>query len=48
VVNQLAQRTAIESCSIRPLWWQEIDNLADLERTRAVYLGRSAGMQQAS
>ena len=38
VVNQLAQRTAVESCSIRPLWWQEIDNPADLERTREAYL----------
>ena len=48
VVNELAQRTAVESCSIRPLWWQEIDSPADLERTRAAYLGRSVGAQQAS
>ncbi len=38
VVNELAQRVAIESCSIRGLWWQEIDSTDDLERTRSAYL----------
>lgn len=39
VVNKLAQRVAVESCSIHPLWWQEIDSADDLERTRAAYAG---------
>lgn len=37
VVNELAQRVAIESCSIHRLWWQEIDSAEDLERTRSAY-----------
>ncbi len=39
VVNDLAQQTAVETCSIRGLWWQEIDASEDLERARAGYLG---------
>jgi choline kinase len=40
VVNDLAQRTAVETCSIRGLWWQEIDAIEDLECCRAAYAGR--------
>lgn len=37
VVNDLASRTAVETCSIRGLWWQEIDGPEDLERARRAY-----------
>jgi choline kinase len=40
VVNELAQRVAVDSCSIHSLWWQEIDSADDLERTRAAYASR--------
>ena len=37
VVNDLAQHTPVETCSIRGLWWQEIDSAEDLERARQAY-----------
>jgi choline kinase len=43
VVDELAQRVAVESCSIRPLWWQEIDGPDDLARAREAQAGRAPG-----
>lgn len=40
VVNELAQRTAIETFGIPGRWWQEIDAARDLERCRAAYAER--------
>lgn len=37
VIDALAGCVAVETCSIRGLWWQEIDAPEDLERTRAAY-----------
>lgn len=37
VVNALAQETAVETCSIQGLWWQEIDSAEDLARARRAY-----------
>ena len=42
VVNELARRTAVETCSIQGLWWQEIDAADDLERCRQAYRERPA------
>jgi choline kinase len=42
VVHELAQRHAVETCSIHGLWWQEIDDVPDLERCRAAYAQRPA------
>jgi choline kinase len=47
VVNDLAEHTPVETCSIRGLWWQEIDAAADLEDARTHY-GRSAEGASAS
>jgi choline kinase len=41
VVNDLAQQIAVETRSIRGLWWQEIDSPQDLEQARAFYAGAS-------
>ena len=41
VVDELAQRVAVESCSIRRLWWQEIDGPDDLARAREKRGGRA-------
>lgn len=35
VVNELAQRTRVETCSIEGGWWAEIDSPADLAAVRA-------------
>jgi len=35
VVNELAQRTLVNTADITGLWWQEIDEPADLEAARA-------------
>ena len=43
VVNALAQHHAVETCSIRGLWWQEIDAAEDLERARAAYAAGAGG-----
>lgn len=40
VVNDLAQKTAVETVSIRGLWWCEIDSGEDLEAARADYAAR--------
>jgi choline kinase len=37
VVNELTESTRIDSCSIRGLWWQEIDSSEDLARARGRY-----------
>lgn len=42
VVNDLAQRTAVHTCGIPGLWWQEIDGAADLERAREAYAAAAA------
>jgi choline kinase len=39
VVNELTDETRVETCSIRGLWWQEIDSSEDLERARSRYAG---------
>ncbi len=38
VVNELAQRVAIETANIHGLWWREVDGREDLEEARASYL----------
>lgn len=43
VVNDLAQQTAVETCSIQGLWWQEIDSATDLDRARAAYAAPRRG-----
>jgi choline kinase len=43
VVDELAARIAVESCSIRRLWWQEIDGPGDLARAREARGGRGRG-----
>lgn len=37
VVHSLAQDHPVETCSIRGLWWQEIDSPEDLDWARAAY-----------
>lgn len=37
VVNELAQRTRVETVNVRGLWWREIDAPEDLEGVRASY-----------
>lgn len=37
VVNGLAEQTPVGTCSIRGLWWQEIDSAKDLEKARTHY-----------
>jgi choline kinase len=37
VVNELTDATRVETCSIRGLWWQEIDSSEDLDRARSRY-----------
>ena len=34
VVNELAQETAVDTVSVRGLWWREIDSVEDLEDVR--------------
>jgi choline kinase len=41
VVDELASRVAVESCSIRRLWWQEIDGPEDLAGARAARGGQT-------
>jgi choline kinase len=42
VVHSLAQDHPVETCSIRGLWWQEIDSPEDLEAARAAYRERGS------
>jgi choline kinase len=37
VVNDVTDRVRVETCSIRGLWWQEIDAAEDLDRAREHY-----------
>jgi choline kinase len=39
-VYELAQQVAVETCSIRGFWWQEIDSPDDLARCRSAYAER--------
>jgi choline kinase len=47
VVHGLADRVRVETCSIRGLWWQEVDALEDLERVRAHYTRSRSGASAA-
>jgi choline kinase len=40
VVNDLAQQTAVETVSVRGMWWCEIDSLEDLAAARSDYAAR--------
>ena len=42
VIHDLAQDHPIETCSIRGLWWQEIDSKQDLDAARAAYRERES------
>lgn len=42
VVNELCDSVRVDSCSIRGLWWQEIDSSEDLDRARGRYASRAA------
>ena len=35
VIHPLAQSTAVETASVRGLWWREIDSPSDLDDARA-------------
>ncbi len=37
VVNEIAQRSRVETCSIEGAWWAEIDSPEDLASARAAY-----------
>jgi choline kinase len=43
VVNELTDRVRVETCSIRGLWWQEIDSADDLALAQAHYQGSPGG-----
>ena len=40
VVNELAQETAVDTRSVRGLWWREVDAPEDLEEARRSFPGR--------
>jgi choline kinase len=42
VVHQIAQATAVETASVRGLWWREIDSAADLYGARREFTDRVA------
>ncbi len=42
VVHQLAQTTAVETASVRGLWWREIDSPSDLDGARREFSTRAA------
>jgi choline kinase len=41
VVNELAQKVAVETANIRGLWWREVDGLEDLDDARASFPSES-------
>ena len=42
VVNELAQRVAVETANIHGLWWREVDGREDLDDARASYPSAAA------
>ena len=42
VVHQIAQTTAVETASVRGLWWREIDSPSDLYGARREFTDRVA------
>ncbi|HVP27642.1 MAG TPA: sugar phosphate nucleotidyltransferase [Myxococcota bacterium] len=44
VVNEIAQRARVETCSIEGAWWAEIDSPSDLAAVRAELEGRRAAV----
>ena len=42
VVDEIARSTAVESASVRGLWWREIDSPSDLDDARSEFATRSA------
>lgn len=48
VVNDLAQRVAVETATIHGLWWREVDSREDLEDARASYPGAAAELSSAA
>jgi choline kinase len=47
VVNELAQKIAIQTVSIEGLWWAEIDSPADLDSVRGHFLQHGGGSEAA-
>jgi choline kinase len=47
VVNELAQRTRVETVNVRGLWWREIDAPEDLEEVRESYAQLASGAARA-
>jgi choline kinase len=42
VIHEIARATAVETASVRGLWWREIDSPADLDGARGEFATRSA------
>ena len=42
VVHQIAQATAVETASVRGLWWREVDSPSDLYGVRREFADRAA------
>ena len=42
VLHQIAQTSAVETVSVRGLWWREIDSPADLDGARSEFTARFA------
>jgi choline kinase len=47
VVNELAQRVAVETANIHGLWWREVDGLDDLDDARASFPSQAFEPQSA-
>jgi len=43
VINELAQENAVDTVSVRGLWWREVDAPEDLEDARRSFPDRGAG-----
>jgi choline kinase len=43
VVNDLAQKVAVQTVSIEGLWWSEIDSPEDLDAVRGHFLQNGQG-----
>jgi choline kinase len=43
VVNELAQKVAVQTVSIEGLWWSEIDSPQDLDAVRGHFLQHGNG-----
>lgn len=46
VVDELAQRVAVETANIHGLWWREVDGREDLEDARASYPGAASEQER--